>query len=98
MSYNLTDAQKDLLREVVSAIRAGTIAEEFTITWTLQGPVLPSGNGFKAAKSFSRGKLEALASANLIHTREGQYHTTVTLTGAAYRAIDDDFDAPDTSF
>jgi hypothetical protein len=98
MSYNLTNAQKDLLREIVSTVRAGDLTEEFTIIWMLNGPSLRSGNAFKPAKSFSRGKLEALAAANLIHTREDQYHTTVTLTGAAYRAVDDDFDAPDISF
>ena len=98
MSYNLTPAQKDLLREIVAAVRDGTLGEEFCIIWALAGPLFAASDGFSPASTFTRGKLEALSAVDLIHLRHGEHDTHITLTGSAYQAVDDDFNAPDTSF
>ena len=98
MTYNLTPAQKDLLREIVSGVRDGKLGEEFGIVWTLQGPHFMSGSGFTPANNFTTGKLEALAASDLIHLAHGEHDVRITLTGSAYEAVDNDFNAPDTSF
>lgn len=98
MAYNLTTIQKDLLREIVAAVRDGKLDEEFTIIWTLAGPSFQSSDGFAPANKITRGKLEALMAEGLLHLRQGEYTTHVTLTGIAYDAVESDFETPDTSF
>ncbi len=97
--YNLTDSQKDLLRSIVKRVRDGKLGEEFTIFWTMRGPRFHDRRS-TPANGFTRGKLEALETAELIQCKngpEGSY-TCITLLGRAYSAVDSGFDEPDTSF
>lgn len=100
MAYNLTDAQKDLLREIVSFVRVGRLGEEFSIIWLLRGPMVDGSHGaeLEFSNEITSGKLQALEAEQLIRMRAGKHHTNVTLTAAAYSACENDFDSPDTSF
>lgn len=108
MNYNLTDRQKDLVRWLVDAVRAGQLSEEFTVVWSQGGSTVLEFHGDGSPPEFTEGALDALSHADLLHCRP---HTKVsssgrlfeasrgcTLAGTAYTAVDRDFDTPDTSF
>lgn len=100
MPYNLTDAQKDLLREIVRVVRSGKLDEEFMVVWPLSGASIVGleDTGPDIEREMSKPKLMALYKAGLIDIDEREHNTNVALTGAAFEACDNNFDAPDTSF
>jgi hypothetical protein len=103
--YNLTPAQKTLLRSIVEKVKAKQIPEEFTFIWGMEGTFLHHEGlkGFHPAPGVTKGAIHALAANDLLHLRTDPGdkfgHTMhCTLTGKAYEAVDSNFAAPDTSF
>jgi len=113
MPYNLTENQKDIVRWMVRENRAGKLPEEFHMLWVVGaagGEILelPSGDH----PELTPGALAALDDAGLVmsdisyatKTSPSGSSTQVersrrcTLTGRAFEAVDNDFDAPDTGF
>ena len=104
MQYNLTDAQKNLIKEIVSLVQSGSVDEEFNIVW--------SGNkilGYEAAlvsqnklgqelSSVTKSGISALVDNGLLSCSGSASWPTYSLTGESYKAIETDFDSPDTSF
>ena len=92
--YNLTPDQKDLLRWIVTDVRAKKMPEEFSIAWGQDGPLLhfAGSNGFYKLSDVTRGALDALAANHLLHlrTRDDDVFGTrhCTLMGKAYEAVD----------
>jgi hypothetical protein len=112
--YNLTDSQRDLLRWLVQQVRDGKLKEEFNISWLDSVKVFISGFAGGASvkiPNLSKGALDALVAAGLILC-EIKYRTSTgyaginqqesgrrcTLLGAAYKAVDSNFDSFDTTF
>ncbi len=100
MQYNLTQTQKDALRWIVNAVRAGWLREtDIGFTWTFDGMGIVGYRGQEQYPQWEPGVFDALAHNNLVRIRQPQRSTyMVTLTGAAYAAVDSNFDEPDTSF
>jgi hypothetical protein len=98
MSYNLTSSQKALMKEIVGLVRAKTIPEEFLVFWSSGRSQVVEAQSHKWESEPTRGRLEALEAADLIQIRRQQHGYNVSLLGAAYDAVDSDFNAPDTSF
>jgi len=95
--YNLTNSQKDLLKQLVQKIRDGYITEEFLVYET-QAKLILSGQ--KAVED-NKHELEittlmkkALEENNLLQC----VGRGCSLTGKAYEAVDNNFSEPDTSF
>lgn len=97
MPYNLTDNQKALIRFLVEQVRNNTLEEELTVSWTMQGSDIIGYDG--TPPQFQKGALSILESNGLIDIiPQSQYTWTITLTGAAYEAVDSDFAEADLSF
>jgi len=102
--YNLTETQKQLLKEIVGLVQAGTINEEFDIYW--------HGNeaaGFIAMlvcvnkpgvtlSAVTKSGIAALGMSGLLSCQSDSPRQSCALTGEAYTAVETDFNAPDTSF
>jgi hypothetical protein len=100
--YNLTDSQKDLLKQLVQKIRDGHIPEEFKIS-SLTGKTDLVIFGNKRVENcsqifhileISRLVKKALENNNLIQC----VGINCSLTGKAYEAVDNNFSQLDTSF
>ncbi|AFY61069.1 TIGR02391 family protein [Synechococcus sp. PCC 6312] len=102
--YNLTDNQKNLLKELVTLIQLGSVDEEFQIFWSgndaigysamLVSPNKPSEMLPLATKS----GIAALESCGFLSCQGSSSRPTCALTGEAYIAVETDFNSPDTSF
>jgi hypothetical protein len=93
--YNLTLSQKDILQQLVQNVREGHIPEQFCIYKT-QGRnfiKLKDESGDNALK-ITQLDQQALKNEKLLLCTGQQ----CSLTGRAYEAVDNDFNAPDTSF
>ena len=97
MPYNLTDGQKDLLRELVQEVRAGNLPEEFWVHWVndIQTGIFAEYEG-EHPPPVTQGALDALAASDLILSEPhyGQYQESsrrCTLLGNAYTAVDSEF-------
>ena len=67
--YNLTDSQKDLLRDMVREIREGRMPEEFGLFWNAEDNAnlyWVGSEGFYSYPEITRGKLDALEAEHLI--------------------------------
>lgn len=100
MAYNLTDSQKDLLRNIVSLIRDGQLEEEFYVSrvdsgdWIIRPSSGRSGyREFEELQSLSISKLDILEQNGLIYLKReassSGVHVTVAQLG--YDAVDCDF-------
>jgi hypothetical protein len=110
MVYNLTPGQKNLLRWMVSEVRANDLDEEFTVIWVLTGQHCINGFRGDTANSpdITRSALDALKREGLIDCAVNQKQKSngtiietsrrCSVTGKGYEAIDTDFAAPDMSF
>jgi len=104
VKYNLTDSQKNLLKELVALIQSGSVEEEFQIFWNgndangysamLVSPNKPGQMLTLATKS----GIAALENSGLLSCQGSSSRPTCALTGEAYIAVETDFNAPDTSF
>jgi len=100
--YNLTDSQKDLLKQLVQKIRDGHIPEEFKISSLVEKPDLvifgnkrvENGIHIFHILEISRLVKKALEDNNLLQCTG----IKCSLTGKAYEAVDNNFNQPDTSF
>ncbi len=98
MPFNLTPNQMDLLREIVECIRAQVMPEEFMVIYTLGGTSVSEAEQHQWKNEITKGKLDALEANGLIQVDRRKYNDNVSLLGAAYAAVDNNFAAPDTSF
>jgi hypothetical protein len=111
--YNLTPNQQAIIRWLVEKARAGQLDEEFTLSWIMgEKFTISTYTGPRAeAPSITKGVIDALAHADLLHcqinykivhsrNRSSQRESSrlCTITGKAYEAVDNNFNAPDTSF
>jgi hypothetical protein len=96
MPYNLTDNQKELIRVLVEQVRNGSLNEEMLISWTMDGSDIIGYDG--TPLQIQKGALSVLESNGLINVIPNQYAWRVTLTGAAYEAVDTNFEQADLSF
>lgn len=88
--YNLTSSQKDLLLRLVQGVLAGDISQEF---------VIHKSQGEDFIKSQENIEITQLAKKALVDNGLLQcVGLRCTLTGKAYEAVDNNFNAPDTSF
>lgn len=95
MSYNLTQSQKDFLTWLVEQSNAGLLNEEFHASIYLGGGGGIAGyKGSEKLPKFSKSTLAALVNEGLL----GFNNETYFFTGKAYEAVENNFDAPDTSF
>ena len=81
--YNLTPAQKDLLKFVVKEVKDGNLDEEFYIVWLLNGECMVWCEGAKDSRSYSgitRGAIDALAAEHLIRC-DVEYKTEISEFG-----------------
>ncbi len=98
MPYNLTDAQKDLLRRLVKEVRDGNLPEEFWVYWVSETPVgMFAEYEGEHPPPVTQGALDALAHADLIlserhYEPHGESSRKCTLLGNAFAAVDSDFD------
>jgi hypothetical protein len=104
MKYNLTNGQKDLLKEIVSLIQSGSLNEEFQIFWSgndatgYEAMLISTGKPGKMLSSATKSGITALEDNSLLSCHGSESRPTCTLTGESYRAVETDFNAPDTSF
>ncbi len=93
--YNLTSSQKDLLRRLVQKVREEHIPEEFFICTTQAGNLIYGDDDSQAnILEITQLALDTFVANNLLRCT-GQ---RCTLTGKAFEAVDNNFNAPDTSF
>lgn len=95
MSYNLTQSQKDLLKWLVEQAKAGFLEEEF-YAFSSGGEYrkISGYNGNEELPNFSASTIDALVNETLV----GQSGSANFLTGKGFEAVENNFDAPDTSF
>jgi hypothetical protein len=96
--YNLTNSQKDLLRWFVQQVNHKHLSEEFIISWLLEGPSISGYSGEEPLPELKKAAIEALHAEGLLWREVLGNARRCTLTGKAYEAVDNNFDAPDTSF
>ena len=87
----LTERHKQALRFVVKALRAGEIDEEFTIIWTMDGPMISGAQGHVRAPEISRLTLDVLTDAGLLYSRvHTETQVSNTLGGSARHTTQED--------
>ncbi len=97
MPYNITDRQKQLIGFLVEQVRKDALQEEIMVTWTMGGSRLVNYSGDHP--EIQQGALSVLESNQLINiVSRGQHTWRIVLTGAAYEAVDSNFQQPDNSF
>lgn len=96
--YNLTPSQKDLLRWLVQQVNQGYLSEEFIISWLLQGASISGYSGEEPLPEMKKGAIQALHAEGLLWREVLGNDLRCTLTGKAFEAVDNNFNAPDTSF
>jgi hypothetical protein len=95
--YNLSDQQKTLIKFLVEQVRSGALSEEMLVSWSHSGSDIVDYDG--SPPQFQKGALSVLESNGLINIRPQSAHTWwITLTGAAYEAVDSNFAEVDLSF
>jgi len=93
--YNLTSSQKDLLRRLVQKVREEQIPEEFFICKTQAGNLIYGDDGSQEnILEITQLELETFVDNNLLRCTGRR----CTLTGKAFESVDNNFNAPDTSF
>jgi hypothetical protein len=103
VKYNLTDKQKNLLKELVSLVQSGSVDEEFQIFWngndaTGYSAMLVSSKPGKMLPNATKSGIDALEINGLLSCQGSSQRPTCALTGEAYTAVETDFNSPDTSF
>jgi hypothetical protein len=95
VDYNLTQTQKDLLKWLVQQAKAELLDEEFFVFSGLGGIRKINGySGNEELPKFSGSALDALINEDLL----GQSGNAYFLTGKGLEAVENNFNAPDTSF
>jgi len=95
--YNLTDSQKNFLKQLVQKIRDGHITEEFTIHQSQARLIVFGQQPFddnRHTLEITRLIKKEFEDNNLLRC----VGVNCSLTGKAYEAVDNNFSAPDTSF
>jgi hypothetical protein len=93
--YNLTSSQKDLLRRLVQKVREEDIPEEFFICKTQAGNLIyGEDDSQENILEITQLALDTFVDNNLLRCTGRR----CTLTGKAFEAVDNNFNAPDTSF
>jgi hypothetical protein len=93
--YNLTSSQKDLLRRLVQKVREEHIPEEFFICKTQAGNLIyGEDDSQENILEITQLALDTFVDNNLLRCTGRR----CTLTGKAFEAVDNNFNAPDTSF
>jgi hypothetical protein len=97
MQYKLSDQQKNLIKFLVEQVRNDTLSEEMLVSWSQGGSDIIGYDG--DPPQFQQGALSVLHSCGLIEIIPRSAHTwTIVLTGAAYEAVDTNFQEHDSSF
>jgi hypothetical protein len=97
-AINLTETQKDLLRWLVSKVRAGMLNEEEVRFNSSQGGLSLDGYDEKDAPQLKETTLDALQDSGCLSFDKSRRRPYVcALTARAYEAVDSNFDAPDLS-
>lgn len=97
VKYNLTDKQKDLLKELVSLIRSGLVDEEFQIFWNgsdatgYSAMLVSSKKPGKMLPNATKSGIDALERNGLLSCQGSSQCPTYALTGEAYTAIETNF-------
>lgn len=95
MAYNLTQSQKDLLIWLVKQTEAGNLDEEFFVFSGIGGIRKIQGyQGSEQIPNFSGSALDALLYEDLV----GKSGNANFISGKGYKAVENNFDAPDTTF
>ncbi|MEM7757429.1 MAG: TIGR02391 family protein [Cyanobacteria bacterium P01_A01_bin.40] len=113
-TYNLTDRQKKIIRRIVEEVKNGNLQENFQVTGFYDPGryyYTDASSGMKRVIleenqnpniDFSWGTFDALCNAELIIYSSDENSSSDTrsfvLTGEAYKAVESDFNQPDTSF
>jgi hypothetical protein len=93
-ALNLTETQKDLLRWLVSKVRAGMINEEEVRFNLSQGGLSLDGYDEKDAPQVKATTLDALQDSGCLSFDKSRRPYICALTARAYEAVDSNFDAP----
>ena len=107
--YNLTDSQKELAKWLVQNVRDGNLNETFKIVFWFNGfdPDMSAtifsykGNQDINRLNLTQGHLKVLSENDLLSyekTPSKDEAWNCTLKGSIYKAVDNDFNSPDTSF
>lgn len=101
--YNLTEQQKEFLKDIVTLIKEGTFGEELWLISKMKEVSLLSPQTKKAwnypTSESPKSKLDALVYERLIIcTRNDPSESRYVVTQKAYEAVDSNFNEPDTSF
>jgi hypothetical protein len=95
---NLTDPEKELLRFIVSGIRAKNLKEEFILAWGTNGPVVgfKDNEGWLPFPSITKARIAALEREGMICLRtssaaDGEHAVYISITQAGYEAVDSQF-------
>jgi len=106
MKYNLTDTQKQLLKDIVANVESGELGEEFQIMKHFNNEseefetFLLGPDKAIAFQNATESGLTALEKNQLLFclSKENSKSPKYSLTGEAYIAVKTNFNAPDTSF
>jgi hypothetical protein len=95
MSYNLTGDEEGLLRQIVGAIRARNLKEEFVLVWGPNGPVVgfKQDEGWLPFPAITKSGLSALEREAMIRIRaafaaDGDNVVYVSVTQKGYDGVD----------
>ncbi len=101
--YNLTEEQKQFLRDIVALIKEGTLTKELWLISNLSNislfsPLTKKGKNYSSSES-PKSNLDALVHEQLILcTRNDSSESRYIVTQKAYDAVESNFNEPDTSF
>ncbi len=101
--YNLTEQQKQLLKNIIASIKEGTFGEELRLISSmkkvsLSSPQTKKGWNYSYSES-PKSNLDVLVHEQLIIcTRNDPSESRYVVTQKAYEAVDSNFNEPDTSF
>ncbi|MBD2296237.1 hypothetical protein H6G06_22830 [Anabaena sphaerica FACHB-251] len=104
MKYNLTDSQKNLLKELVALIQSGSVDEEFRIFWSgndatgYSATLVSSNKPGKILTNATKSGINALERSGLLSCQGSSSRPICALTEQAYTVVETNFNAPDTSF
>lgn len=101
--YNLTEQQRQFLKDIVASIREGTVTEELWLVSnqkkiSLFSPQTKKGWSYSSSESL-KSHLDVLVHEQLIIcTKNNPSESRYVVTQKAYEAVDSNFNEPDTSF
>ena len=101
--YNLTEKQKQFLRDIVGSIREGVLTEELWLISNLKkislfSPQTKKGWNYSSSES-PKSNLDVLFHEGfVICKKDEQSESRYIVTQKAYEAVDSNFKEPDTSF